>query len=103
MVTNPEKQNYTIEEWLAHEKATGIKHEYIDGEIYAMSGGTLRHARLIYRCMKAIDAHLDSEQCEVLPGELRVKINDTTYVYPRVCSFYPVSLVEGRCVNNIPL
>ncbi|MEL6406709.1 MAG: Uma2 family endonuclease [Chloroflexota bacterium] len=82
MVTKPEHSNITIEEWLAHEQATGIKHEYIDGEIYAMSGGTLRHARLIQRCMKTLDNQIDNDTCEVLPGELRIRITATKYVYP---------------------
>ena len=47
IVTKSQKQNYTIEEWKAYEEATGIKHEYIDGGIYAMSGGTLKHGEIL--------------------------------------------------------
>ena len=37
-------QKYTIEEYLKLEESSGVKHEFYDGEVFAMSGGTLNHS-----------------------------------------------------------
>jgi len=44
MATNPVPRKWTVDEYLAYEAETGVKYEYIDGEIYAMSGGTENHS-----------------------------------------------------------
>lgn len=37
----------TVEEWRELERTShDIKHEYIDGQVYAMSGGSLAHGRV---------------------------------------------------------
>ena len=41
-----EKKRYTIEEYFALEETSEIRHEYFDGEIFAMAGTTLNHSRL---------------------------------------------------------
>ena len=38
--------HYTLEDYLAFEASTDAKHEYLDGAIYAMAGGTPEHAAL---------------------------------------------------------
>jgi Uma2 family endonuclease len=45
MASNPVKRSWTVEEYLAYELQTGIRHEYIDGEIYAMAGGSKNHSK----------------------------------------------------------
>jgi len=43
MIANPQARGLTPDEYLAWEREQPIKHEYIDGEVYAMAGGTLAH------------------------------------------------------------
>jgi len=40
------KKTWTPEEYLAWERQQAAKHEYFDGEVFAMAGGTPRHNRL---------------------------------------------------------
>jgi len=40
IATNPIPDKWTLAEYLDHEQAVGVKYEYIDGEIFAMSGGS---------------------------------------------------------------
>lgn len=72
----------TVEEYLALEEADGIKYEYIDGEIYAMSGGTRTHSRIAVNCTTSIDMQTRGKSCEVFNSDMRVKITDIKYVYP---------------------
>jgi Uma2 family endonuclease len=82
MATNPVKRTWTVEEYLAYELETGIKHEYIDGEIYAMSGGTKRHALIGLNVGAELRDKLRKSSCFVLNSEMRIRISDTKYLYP---------------------
>src|SRR5207248_6737194 len=47
MVAQREPQHMTIDEWRELERTShDIKHEYIDGLVYAMAGGSLAHGRI---------------------------------------------------------
>ena len=50
------RHRYTYEEYLAYERDSGLKHEYDDGEIVAMAGGSRRHNALALRVGAALDA-----------------------------------------------
>ncbi|MAU08210.1 MAG: hypothetical protein CL607_00190 [Anaerolineaceae bacterium] len=82
MAMEPVKRKWTVQEYLDYEQETGIKHEYIDGEIYAMSGGTDRHSTIAVNCMAHLANELRDSQCRVHSSDMRVKINDLKYVYP---------------------
>lgn len=82
MAMNPVKRYWTLEEYLAYEAETGMKHEYIDGEIYAMSGGTDKHSLIPINCTTELAYKLRGKSCRVYNSDMRVKINDITYVYP---------------------
>jgi Uma2 family endonuclease len=47
---------YTYEEYLSYERDSGLKHEYEDGEIFAMAGGSRRHSALASRVSAALEA-----------------------------------------------
>jgi Uma2 family endonuclease len=82
MATNPVKRKWTVEEYLDYELETGIKHEYLDGEIYAMSGGTDKHSRIKFNLGVELGQQLKkSKTCRGYDSDMRVKINDSTYVY----------------------
>ena len=50
------RHHYTYEEYLAYERDSGLKHEYEDGEILAMAGGSRRHNALASRVGAALEA-----------------------------------------------
>ena len=57
--TSPERRprhRYTYDEYLAYERDSGLKHEYEDGEIFAMAGGSRRHNALASRVSAALEA-----------------------------------------------
>lgn len=82
MATNPVPRKWTVEEYLAYEQETDIRHEYIDGEIYAMSGGTKKHAVIGAHCTRVIGNQVLDSDCYVTNSEMRVQISQTKYVYP---------------------
>lgn len=49
------RHHYTYAEYLAYERDSGLKHEYEDGEILAMAGGSRRHNALASRVSAALE------------------------------------------------
>ena len=67
-------------EWEAHQE---IRHEYFDGEVYAMTGGTLNHSEIAINFGVLLKAHLRGGKCRLLNGDARINIyNSNKYVYP---------------------
>ena len=70
-------------DYLAFERGAEGRHEYFDGEIFAMSGGTARH-RLIQTNLLAVLWHaLKGRPCTVYNNDLRILIDKAgLYTYP---------------------
>jgi Uma2 family endonuclease len=75
----------TPEEYFAWEEQQLEKHEYIDSQVYAMSGGSVNHSRIAIRFTTMVDTHLDASSCITGNSDLRVNIAGTNnYTYPDV-------------------
>jgi Uma2 family endonuclease len=73
----------TPEEYFAWEEQQEVKHEYFDGEVYAMTGGVPNHSRIAVKLTTLIDTHLDDSDCQVFNSDARIKVeNANKYVYP---------------------
>jgi len=73
----------TAEEYLALERSSEAKHEYADGEIFAMSGGTRAHSLVSGNVLGEVRTALSERDCEVHGSDMRIKIPATgRYVYP---------------------
>jgi Uma2 family endonuclease len=86
MVMAKENQpTFTPEEYFAWEEKHAIKHEYLDGEVYAMTGGTLNHSEIASKFIRLLGNHLDGRGCRVLNSDARVSIQRSSqYVYPDI-------------------
>lgn len=81
----PKKLHYiTAAEYLEGERGAEIKHEYVDGEIYAMAGATVRHYRLVKQLGNSLEQHLENMDCEVFIVDMKTKANEYIYYYPDV-------------------
>ena len=80
MVTNIRQM--TVEEYLTFDETSEFKNEYIDGEIIPMTGGTGNHSSLIARTIAELVSVSVGSKCAVYASQMRVRIDDTKYVYP---------------------
>jgi Uma2 family endonuclease len=81
------KDNYAItpEEYFAWEAQQLEKHEYIDGQVYAMSGGSVNHGRIAIRFAALFDTHLENTSCITGNSDIKVNIVGTNnYTYPDI-------------------
>jgi Uma2 family endonuclease len=74
----------TVEEYLALERDSPIRHEYVDGYMYAMSGGTQVHSRLAVRMAGLLDQALQGGSCAVYNSDMKVRLGPERFVYPDV-------------------
>ncbi len=75
----------TPKEYFAWEEKQLHKHEYLDGQVYAMSGGSINHGRIAIRFASMFDSHLVSSSCIVGNSDVKVKIVRTeNYTYPDI-------------------
>ncbi len=65
---------YTYGGYLRYEADSNGKHEYLDGEIYAMAGGSLQHAALAVNVSSALHARLVGKPCVVYSSDLKVRV-----------------------------
>ncbi len=86
-----ERIRMTEEEYLDFERASEEKHEFIDGEIFAMSGCSFKHNRVTGAISALLFIALRGRRCVVNTPDMRIKIPlSRRYVYP------DVSVVCGR-------
>lgn len=79
------KRRLTPAEYLEIEEAAEVRHEFFDGEMFAMSGGTLWHNLVKDNFAFAIRNQLGDRGCYVLTSDQRVKVDATgLYTYPDV-------------------
>lgn len=75
----------TPEEYFTWEEKQLEKHELIDGQVYAMTGGSVNHSRIAIRFATMVDTHLDASSCIIGNSDLRVNILGTNnYTYPDI-------------------
>ncbi len=75
----------TPEEYFIWEEQQLLRHEYFNGEVYAMSGGTQNHGRVASNIIFILKGHLRGGGCQVGNSDCRVNIFETKdYVYPDV-------------------
>jgi Uma2 family endonuclease len=68
------KLTFTFAEYLKQEKQSQIKHELLDGEIFAMAGGTIEHARLASKIDRLLGNQLQGRPCEAFSSDLRIRV-----------------------------
>lgn len=98
-MTSSLKQNYyTSEEYLSQEETSLLKHEYIDGEIIEMTGGTPNHNEICLNLATTLKTRLRGQNAKVYMTDLRLWIPSyQVYTYPdiMVIKGQPI-LVENR-------
>jgi len=88
---------FSPQEYLALERAAETRSEYVDGEIFAMAGGTLRHALIAANSVREIGNGLKDRPCLAVGSDMKVWIESAnTFAYPDVSGLCgPVEPYDG--------
>jgi Uma2 family endonuclease len=79
------RHRYTFQEYLETEEIARIRHEFFDGEIYAMAGGTPEHAAAAAAITAILARQLQGSSSRVYSSDLRLRVRETGLAtYPDV-------------------
>ncbi|MBL8133063.1 MAG: Uma2 family endonuclease [Anaerolineae bacterium] len=94
MTALPRRQ-WTVEEYLAAERGSEIKHEFLDGDIYDMAGASRAHNTLLSNGHGSLYAQLRARDCDLFVADQRVRLSARAYVYP------DLSVVCGEALFSV--
>lgn len=73
----------TPQDYLAWERRQEGRHEYVNGEIHAMTGASRKHNLICANLLASLHGQLRGRPCEVYANDMRVKVDATgLYTYP---------------------
>ena len=93
---------YTPAEYLALERKAPTKSEYLNGQIYAMSGASEAHNLITLNIAAEIRSQLRGRRCRVYANDMRVKVSGTgMYTYPDVAAVCGEPHLEDSHVDTL--
>jgi Uma2 family endonuclease len=102
MVAQRLPQRMSVDEWRALERGSAeIRHEYIDGYVYAMAGGTLANNRIASNAVRILEDALGDGLCSAFSEEVATRIAENRYTYPDVVVTCEGSGVASRSITEI--
>ncbi|MBW4553109.1 MAG: Uma2 family endonuclease [Aphanocapsa sp. GSE-SYN-MK-11-07L] len=108
MIAQPSHFHLSAEEYLQTEAKSPLKHEYVNGQIYAMAGASDSHVTIAGNLFALLRSHVRGGPCRVFMSDMKARIESlNTYYYPDVmvtcddrdrvlttCKRYPRLIVE---------
>lgn len=75
----------TPEEYLAAERLSETRSEYLDGGVCPMTGGNINHIRIVLNVSTELYSQLRDRNCDVLPTEMKVRLQESRkFFYPDI-------------------
>ncbi|MBE8987043.1 Uma2 family endonuclease [Nostoc sp. LEGE 12450] len=103
MVAIPQQPpKMTIEEYFAWELQQELRYEYVNGKVFAMTGGTIPHNDIALNFYTALRPHLRARGCRVNVSDVKVQVTpQSPYYYPDVIvSCDPQDLNARKFIQN---
>jgi Uma2 family endonuclease len=103
MIATPQQSpKMSFEDYLEWESQQEIRYEYVKGEVFAMTGGTIPHNDIALNLYTALRPHLRSRGCRVNVSDVKVQVSPKSiYYYPDVIvSCDPEDLNARKFIQN---
>ena len=85
MIAHPQPLFMTPQEYLDWEAQQPIRYEYMDGQVFAMTGGSLPHNSIALNLASALKTHLRGRGCKVFMADAKVGVSQNgPFHYPDV-------------------
>jgi Uma2 family endonuclease len=98
-------RRYTVEEYQALEEVSEQRHEFYEGEVYAISGASATHHTIRQNCVISLRAALRGRGCKVYDEGMQLAVQDGRYyTYPDVLvTCHPEDVNEQRTMRHTVL
>lgn len=94
------RSRFTFPEYVALEETSPIRHEYLDGVVYALAGGSPDHAAVAANVIRLLGNALEGRPCRVYTADLRVRVVETGLgTYPDasvICDRFEADLEDPK-------
>ena len=74
----------TVENYLAGEKLSEVKHEYVHGKVYAMAGASQGHNRIAINLVTKLSNATEEKGCRIFVSDMKLRANESTFYYPDI-------------------
>jgi Uma2 family endonuclease len=78
------QRHYTLDDYFSVEEMSEVKHEYYDGEIFALAGASLDHNQITGNLFAFLKNALRGTSCRAFASDLRICTPSGLYTYPDV-------------------
>ncbi len=72
----------SLADFLAFERRSSDKHEFVDGQVYAMAGASYAHNRIVANLVRLLGNALTGGACVTLPSDMKVRTPSSRVYYP---------------------
>lgn len=97
------KSDISREEYLEYDLASDLKHEFYQGEIFAMSGGSFNHSAISTNVTSALSNLLSKSSCRPMNSDMRVTTPSGLDTYPDISVFCGDRPISRRTFSIISL
>jgi Uma2 family endonuclease len=113
-LTEPSGTAASPEEYLRLEEKSLERHEFVDGQMFMMAGGSVQHSQIALRLASKLLEATDGTDCEVVNSDVKLQIGKI-YYYPDVMvsceedrlerTFFksPCFIAEVLCASTEPI
>jgi len=96
------KVEYRVDDFLLWEQAQPERHEFVDGDIFAMSGAEERHVTTTLNVAMALRQHLVGGPCRALMLDMKLQVDERIF-YPDVLAPPPPADRQQSLVKREPV
>lgn len=82
MAVNKQRAYISETDYLEGEKISKVKHEYVDGNVYAMAGASKNHENISGNIFRKFGNHLEDSPCVTYHTDIKVRTSAGNYRYP---------------------
>lgn len=82
MIADPKAAGMTVEQYFEWESQQDVRHEYAEGEVFAMPGGTIPHNDIAINLLTALRPDVRARRCRINMADVKVQVTPTVYFYP---------------------
>jgi Uma2 family endonuclease len=96
------RKNWTVEEYLAFERSSETRHEFLDGEVFAMAGASSRHSLIVGALYASLFVQTEARECFVYQSDMRVQVSASgLYTYPDIVALCDTPIFDDRVQDTL--
>lgn len=74
----------SVEDYLTHEREGDVRHEYVNGYVYALAGASQRHSRIAGNIHIHLWQLAQGKSCRVHQSDMKLRIGEHVFYYPDI-------------------